>query len=354
MNKDWAKFLLASDDVIASEGFDESTPAVADLHFSGDSEPLSEDCVCDLSADTLLHVTGEDAESFLQGQFSNDVARLCEQTSQLNTWSTPKGRVLVLFRLFKVADGFVIKMPASQVDTVLKRLRMFVLRAKVQIEVITDQVAIGVAGTAASKLLQQQAGSLPDAVDAVVLSNDLLIMQVRGALPAVDVPRYEVVGAIEKMQALWQLLAESCQVCSEARWRLLNVDAGVPAIGEGTSEAFVLQMLNLQHIDGVSFKKGCFPGQEVVARMQYLGKLKRRMFRAAVAGDPPAPGAEIFTESSNSAVGKVVDAQSDGNGETRLLAVLAIESSTKPLTVGKEAGRAVTLRDLPYDVPLES
>jgi len=115
----------------------------------------------------------------------------------------------------------------------------------------------------------------------------------------------------------------------------------VPSIGEGTSEAFVLQMLNLQHIDGVSFKKGCFPGQEVVARMQYLGKLKRRMYRAAVAGDPPAPGAEIFTEGTNSAVGKVVDAQADGQGESRLLAVLAIDSSEKPLTVGKEPGQPV-------------
>jgi folate-binding Fe-S cluster repair protein YgfZ len=113
-------------------------------------------------------------------------------------------------------------------------------------------------------------------------------------------------------------------------------------------------MLNLQHIDGVSFKKGCFPGQEVVARMQYLGKLKRRMYRGAVSGDAPVPGAEIFTEGASSAVGKVVDAQPDGSGESRLLAVLAIDSAEKPLTVGRDNGQAVTLHELPYDIPVEA
>jgi len=156
------------------------------------------------------------------------------------------------------------------------------------------------------------------------------------------------------METLWHLLVEYCQVCSEARWRLQNIDAGVPAVGQGTSEAFVLQMLNLHHIDGVSFKKGCFPGQEVVARMQYLGKLKRRMYRASIPtssqGESPLPGAEIYTEGSKSAVGKVVDVQPDGNGESRLLAVLAIESATKPLTIGKEQ-QPVTVLELPYELP---
>ncbi len=355
MNKDWAKFLLASDEVSASvtDG-SVANESSAELIFAGDQQPAAAETVCDLSADALLLVTGEDAESFLQGQFSNDVAKLTLQSSQLSTWSTPKGRVLALFRLYRVADGFLIKLPATQVDTVVKRLRMFVLRAKVQIDVLSEHVAIGVSGSAASEKLHAVAGELPSAVDSSTTGDELLITRVRGALPDVDVPRYEVVGPFAKMQTLWQTLADGCQVCSDARWRLQNVDAGVPAIGEGTSEAFVLQMLNLQHIDGVSFKKGCFPGQEVVARMQYLGKLKRRMFRGSVDGDAPAPGAEIFTDGSNSAVGKVVDAQSDGNGETRLLAVLAIEASTKPLTVGKDAGQTVTLLDLPYEIPVES
>jgi folate-binding protein YgfZ len=360
MNKDWSNFLLSCDEVQAAPGVEAPgvTASVDDLVFSGDSEPATSEVVCDLSADALLRVTGEDAMSFLQGQFSNDVANVTPQSSQLNTWSTPKGRVLALFRLLRLDDGYLIKLPAAQVDTVVKRLRMFVLRAKVQIDVISDHVAIGVSGVAAARVLAQAvlgdtSGQMPTAVDAAIQGNGLLVSSVRGALPDVDVPRYEVVGTVAEMQALWQaLVASGCQVCSGARWRLQNIDAGVPAIGEGTAEAFVLQMLNLQHIDGVSFKKGCFPGQEVVARMQYLGKLKRRMYRGAVSGDAPVPGAEIFTEGASSAVGKVVDAQPDGSGESRLLAVLAIDSAEKPLTVGRDNGQAVTLHELPYDIPV--
>ena len=357
MNRDWAKFLLTTDNV-SGAGFDETAPAVADLVFAGDHQPVASESVCDLSADALLHITGADAESFLQGQFSNDVAKLTVHSSQLNTWSTPKGRVLSLFRLYRLEDGFLLKLPVSQTDAVVKRLRMFVLRAAVQIDIISDQVAIGVSGTGASEKLREFCGELPDTVDACVFKDGLLVARVRSALPSLDIPRYEIAGPVGQLETLWLSLADQCQVCSEARWRLQNIDAGVPAIGESTSEAFVLQMLNLNHIDGVSFKKGCFPGQEVVARMQYLGKLKRRMYRTSVNtsddAEPPLPGAEIYTEGSNSAVGKIVDAQMDGNGESRMLAVLAIESAAKPLTVGKEQGLPVTILELPYDIPAQA
>lgn len=347
MNSDWASF-LQSTDAVTSVGAN-----AEQLNFAGDQQPASTECLCDLSADALLHVTGEDAGTFLQGQFSNDVQQVTPQTSQLSTWSTPKGRVLLLFRLYKVADGFLIRMPAAQVDTVVKRLRMYVLRAKVQIDVVSDRVVIGVSGEAAAGVLADSIGSLPAAVDETVVSDELLITRVRSAMPAVDVPRYEIVGPVDSIQRLWRSIATVAQVCSQARWRLQNIDAGVPAIGNDTAEAFVLQMLNLQHIDGVSFEKGCYPGQEVVARMQYLGKLKRRMYRAAVKGEPPAPGADIFAAGANSAVGKVVDAQHDGNGESRLLAVLAIESASALLTVGKEGDQQLQLLELPYNIPVD-
>ena len=207
MNKDWSNFLLSCDEVQAAPGVEAPgvTASVDDLVFSGDSEPATSEVVCDMSADALLRVTGEDAMSFLQGQFSNDVANVTPQSSQLNTWSTPKGRVLALFRLLRLDDGYLIKLPAAQVDTVVKRLRMFVLRAKVQIDVISDHVAIGVSGVAAARVLAQAvlgdtSGQMPTAVDAAIQGNGLLVSSVRGALPDVDVPRYEVVGTVAGMQ----------------------------------------------------------------------------------------------------------------------------------------------------------
>ena len=144
---------------------------------------------------------------------------------------------------------------------------------------------------------------------------------------------------------------ESCQLTDETVWRLQNIDAGVPSVTSATSEAFVLQMLNLHHINGVSFKKGCFPGQEVVARMQYLGKLKRQMYRLGYNGElAPSAGAEIYKEGGNSAVGKVVDAQLVADGHYRMLAVIAIDATEATLSLDQNLQHKVDLLELPYSL----
>jgi len=343
MNKDWAELLISSGKVTsAGSGMaDELSPD--DFHFEGDSAAITAESVCDLSADVIVKITGDDAESFLQGQFSNDVAKLTVPSSQLTTWSTPKGRVLALFRLYRLSEGFLLKLPREQADSFIKRLRMFVLRAKVEIELLPDQLAIGVSGSA-EKVIELTGLSLPQEVDACTTGGDLLVCRVRSG----SEDRFEMVGPLTDIADRWSQLSAKFAVCSQARWRLHNIDAGLPSVNAATAEAFVLQMLNLQHIDGVSFKKGCFPGQEVVARMQYLGKLKRRMFRCSVDGEAPKPGAELFSDESASAVGKVVDGSREGQGESRFLAVIAIDATVKPLTVDQ---RPLTLLDLPYELP---
>lgn len=317
--------------------------------FSGDKQMAGENTICDLSEDVMVHVSGDDAEAFLQGQFSNDLLALGIPGSQLNTWSSPKGRVLALFRIVRDTDGYLIKMPAELAEPILKRLKMFVLRAKVTLQIRSDLVCLGVSGEKVAGGLQQFVPTVPVSVDETSQAQGATVYRVRG-----DTKRYEVITTVATAVKLWDHFKEFCQAGSDSVWRLQNIDAGLPSIGASTTDAFVLQMLNLDHLNGVSFKKGCFPGQEVVARMHYLGKLKRRMFRARGSlpdgAGLPLPGADVFNQDVGSPVGKIVDACAVGDGTFRMLLVNAIAATEQPLFLDKEATRQIELLDLPYSI----
>jgi len=327
--------------------------------FEYPAAPTDAEVLCTLASESVLHVTGEDAEAFLQGQFSNDITVLDTPSSQLSTWSSPKGRVIALFRIIRIDGGYLIKLPTVLLESVLKRLRMFAMlptapgkglrptdvsKSQVVIEPRDDLIAIGVSGNSAVSHMGDAGGAQPN--ETVDASDELWITRVLG-----ENPRFEVIGTVEKVSELWSTCLATCKMADESVWRLQNIDAGIPSINDKTTEAFVLQMLNLHLIDGVSFKKGCFPGQEVVARMHYLGKLKRQMFRLGYDGDAaPAPGDEIYKAGGGSAVGKIVDVAGVAANENRLLAVMAIDATEEPLFLDKEASQPVQLLTLPYDL----
>ncbi len=336
MNLAWQNFLTsAGADVVQDQ----------QIAFPSDGSEPVQDSLCDLSADVVLKITGEDSEKFLQGQFSNDIAALTDASSQLSTWSSPKGRVITLFRIVRVAEHhYLLQMPGALVEAVHKRLKMFVLMAKVTIELEDDLICLGASGDAVTAVLEKSLGAMPQQLDAAVVKNGCVASRVRG-----DYPRFEVIAPIAEAIVLWQSAAEVARESGQQVWRWQNIEAGVPVIGAETTEAFVLQMLNLQHINGVNFKKGCFPGQEVVARMQYLGKLKRRMYRAQVSAEAGLQaGADLYSEGGSSPVGKVVDAVNNGAGQTHFLAVVAIAAAENTLFTDKEATHAVELLTLPY------
>lgn len=337
MNTVWSEHLIAQGAVTDDAS---TVPEFAADGGAGDNILVS------LSSAVVLGVSGNDARSFLQGQFSNDVAALADPGAQLTTWSSPKGRVVTLFSLTRIGDDYRMRLPADLTAAVLKRLRMYVLRADVSINPLDNHVCIGVAGDAAAAQLTQLAGALPAQPGDVVLHGPSSIARVRG-----DSPRFEVIGPVDDVIELWSQLATVCRCAAESDWQLQEIAAGVPSISAATSEAFVLQMLNLQLIDGVSFKKGCFPGQEVVARMQYLGKLKKRMYRARVsATQVPGAGTDIFRASGGSAVGKVVSAARSADGSVQMLAVLAIDASADDLHCDGLPNHRIDILDLPYQV----
>jgi folate-binding protein YgfZ len=165
-------------------------------------------------------------------------------------------------------------------------------------------------------------------------------------------PRFEAyVSSLDTAQKLWDTLNVRGAPVGESAWRLLEIKAGLPAIFAGTSELFVPQMTNLHLINGVSFTKGCYPGQEIVARMQYLGTLKRRMYLGHVDTDQQAsPGDSLFTSADQEqAIGRVVDAQPHPDGGQSLLAVIQIKlAEAGDIHLGSADGPLVVLEPLPY------
>ncbi len=333
--------------------FDDAADGNIVMHY-GNPEQEQEVAVSgtvftDLTHLGIIAVHGADAQPFLQSQLGNDITALDSDHSQLSSYCTPKGRMLGLFRIFRSQDSFYLRLPADTLDAVLQRLRMFVLRADATLEDASEAfIRIGVAGRKAADVLAAATGqALPAGVNAVTRAGELTILRVPGIQP-----RFEVYAAsIEAAKGLWDALNVDAAPVGMPAWRLLEILAGLPAVYAGTRELFVPQMANLQLVDGVSFSKGCYPGQEIVARMQYLGTLKRRMYLGRLGTDEPvAPGASLFSGGDGEqAAGRIVDAQPHPDGGQAALAVLQISAvDAGDLHLGSADGPVFTLEALPY------
>lgn len=338
MNSQWRAFLESQS---ASIGEQE------EVRFD-DGGKLPGCALFDLSHLRLVQVSGEDARDFLQGQFSNDTRNLDDERSQMSSYCSPKGRMLACFRIFMRDGDFFLQMPADSHATVMKRLPMFVLMSRVSVQDASDSlVRIGLAGDCADSLLGGQFGRLPANAGETAQQGDLTLIRHPG-----ETPRYEIVGPADAMTGLWSKLAAEATSASQELWSLLDIRAGIPAVFAETGEAFVPQMTNLQLIDGVSFTKGCYTGQEVVARMKYLGKLKRRMYLARVDSETgPKPGDDIFSDGSESGqgAGKVVAASPSPDGGHELLAVTEISAFERDdVHLGDADGPKLTFQPLPY------
>lgn len=349
MNAEWKNFLERS-----GAEFDGTERVVSFGNLRHElGAALNGNVFADLSHQGLLAVRGKDALEFLQGQFTNDLRHLGDDTSQLNGYCSAKGRLLASFRVIPDDDGFLLRMPRALVEPLMKKLRMFVLRAAVTLEDVGEcRIRLGVSGQTATDELGTLVPALPQAVDGMTRSDGYTVIRIPGVQP-----RFEIHGDLEAMRRLWDTLNVRCAPVGEAAWSLLDILAGIPTIHPETSDAFVPQMVNLQLLGGVSFKKGCYPGQEVVARMQYLGTLKRRMYLARVPGEAqPRPGDELFSpDDREQSAGKVVDAQPHPDGGFMLLAVIQIASrEAGDIRLGSADGPPLEFAELPYPLqPVE-
>jgi folate-binding protein YgfZ len=305
MNKEWEKFLLNINATIEND-----TVKNFGLSIEEEQTAYSNLVLADLSHYALIEASGDDVIEFLQGQLTNDIKLVTESSGQLSAYCNPKGRILANFRIFKRQEHYFLRMRSDIAEATLKRLRMFVMRSKVELVDRSDElVRIGIAGAKATN-----------------------------------------------NKALWQKLQKDAVAMGENSWNLLTIRAGIPEIVLATVEAFVPQMVNLQAINSLSFTKGCYPGQEVVARMHYLGKLKRRLFIGSVKRDTiPTSGQSIMSnDESEQKVGQIVTASWSKDKGVELLAVLQIEKAEKDeLHIESNSGSTIQFIDLPYSLEIE-
>ena len=310
--------------------------------------------IADLSHYGLIEAEGEEARDFLQNQFSNDMRLVSLSQSQISAYCSPKGRMLAAFHIFQQGEKFYLRLPRSILEATLKRLRMFILRSKVTLEDASDAlVRFGFAGPEANKRLAEILDNVPTEANAVAENPGLSVIRIPD-----PIPRFEIHGEPEAVIALWRRLARQATPVGAACWTWLDIQAGIPEVLPSTVEAFVPQMVNLEALDGISYKKGCYPGQEVVARMHYLGKLKRRMYLAHISSDSiPSPGDNLYSpKESDQSVGKIVEAQPNPNGGVDMLAVIQIataESGDIHLGATDETPR-LDFQELPYTVTNEA
>jgi folate-binding protein YgfZ len=274
---------------------------------------------CPLDERALLRVAGADAEAFLQGQLTQDMSRLAEDHVLFAAHCTPKGRITALFRAWKQADAFLLDAPAALAGAAQRRLGMYVLRAKVQVSSIAaDWERTGVAGEALGTVLDGLGYPRPESVGQLRRSGDLCCLKVGPA-------RWIAMAPALADGGLRARLAQQA-AAAPAAWALAGLRDGDPEVAPETVEAFVPQMLNLDLLDGINFKKGCYTGQEIVARTHYLGRVKRRMRRFTYQGEaPPRPGTLVpIGGAGEAAQAEIVIALQTHAGGGEALAVAAV------------------------------
>lgn len=384
MNPDWHNFLTQHGAIIDAGVVRRFGDTVAELDATTQGTVL-----CDLSQFDTLRVFGEEAQSFLQNLLSNDIREVSSTRAQLSSLNTAKGRMLATMLIWRDGDDYLLQLPRSLAEAIRKKLSMYVLRAKVKITDASDEIiSLGLSGASAQEVLREQFGELPqEQLTLTVRPDPSSSLRTKGLVKGEDSisenastgsartdtlidsvlrisdTRLQINTTAQHALALWEIFSRRAQPVGSGCWDWLNIRSGIPMILPQTQEQFVAQMVNFDLIGGVNFKKGCYPGQEIVARMQYLGKLKRRMYLAHLnSSDTPQAGDELFSADDEKqlsrhrmegqACGMIVNAAPAPSGGYDVLATVQIASrETQAVHWKSLQGEALQFLPLPYPLP---
>lgn len=300
-----------------------------------------------------IDAEGPEAEAFLQAQLTSDVAAIAPDGIGLGGHCTPKGRLFSTFVLARSAAGFRLLTSRDNLADAAKRLSMYVLRSKLKIHDRGDAFEVlGAYGEAAAQAIADLGLEAP-AAGRVAWREDACVLALAPVTAnGTTVRRWMLAGPAGWAADVAAMLGKRLVRVPADVDRWLEVLSGVPRVTAATREAWVPQMINYELVEGVGFRKGCYPGQEVVARTQYLGKLKRRMFAARLATRPAdeaawAPGAPV--QAGDAEVGSVVLSAPDPAGGVALLVEYRMQAAGDAAL--RVAGQPLEPAELPYDVP---
>lgn len=268
----------------------------------------------------VLQVSGQDARAFLQGQTTCNLTEISEQTASFGAFCNNKGRVISTFLILKQQQDWLLLVPTSLLPALQQRLQKYILRAKVNL--IDGRESYCLIGL--SQLITPPPFELPNTHLSVLAQEDKLILRL-----GEQEPRYIILADAMTAQQLWlDLIQQGYQPQSSSYWTLLDMYAGIPWLCADTCEEYIPQMLNLEQLGGISFNKGCYTGQEIVARTHYLGQSKRALYTATahINSAPPKLNSPILDAPEGQQVGKVLAIHVKDHDCT-LLIVLATEAS---------------------------
>lgn len=333
MNANWQEYLSANGARIDNGLVTDFGEPTVELASARDTTIMAS-----LAHLSLLECSGEDARSFLHNQLTSDVNHLAQDAAQHSAWCTAKGRMQASFLNYRTSEAYRLLLSADLLAATQKRLQMFVLRSKVKIADVTgEHEVIGLSGPESEAALTVAGLPVPPAPLGCVHFD-------AGTVIRLDSSRIVLIVAADSAPKFWSVLSALARPVGTRVWQWLDVKAGIPLICEATKEAFVPQMADFDTIGGVSFHKGCYPGQEIVARTQYLGKVKRHLYRIH-AGAPIAAGASIYApDSTEHPCGMVANAAPSPDGGYDALAVIQETFVEQPgLALGAPGGTAFSI-----------
>jgi tRNA-modifying protein YgfZ len=293
--------------------------------------------VSPLSGFALLAVTGEDSHSFLHGQFINDLNLIEKPAAQISAWCNPKGQVITNFIVINTGISYLLIFKQELKDFIKKRLNMFVMRSKVTIEDISDSSPL--VDVANIKDMSSLGEKIPSNAGEVHAVDGLVII-----CHPDNSGRYLITGNIEALTK--KLPALNTKFSSGSLWEILDILAGMPWITSKTQEQFLPQMLNLDALNGLSYQKGCYPGQEVIARLHYRGEVKKRL-QLIKSDNELIIGDDIFLDDSDNKVGTVINSTSHLDGNFYGLAVIELDKVGEKLLSNNSE---ISNLDLPYSI----
>jgi len=295
---------------------------------------------------TIVNIKGVDSKKFLQGQLTCDALAIDDEQLCSGAYCTPKGRVISNFLLSQWhQDHLTMSCHSGAADALAKQLAKYIVFSKADITVDNDTLCLGIRSADIAATCGTLFPRLPEQTMQQVINNNRKLIRLSDDLFELWLPTADV-------KAVFAVLSETCTLTSSVAWERDIIALGVAVIDQNTVETFIPQHLNMQLNGGINFKKGCYTGQEVVARMQYRGKLKRHMYRVSATTLPPS-GSALFTSGSEQSIGNMLQScQLDDHMEG--LAVLTIDSVDRDeifSSLDRQQQHRLTTLELPYALP---
>jgi folate-binding protein YgfZ len=339
MNQNWLDFLSAQSARIDSGEAIHFGDARSEL-----SQAQTETILASLTDFSLIRATGEEAAGFLHNLLSNDVQHLDQNHAERASFCSPKGRMLADFLIWREGHDYLMQLSADIQPAMLKKLSMYLLRSKAKLtDAGSEFVLLGLAGSGMAEALKAVGATLPAAAMETARFSE-------GTVIRLDATRCQLVVVAGAAEQTWRALSAAARPVGTPVWRWLDIAAGVPHIRQATQDEFVPQMTNQDLLGGLSFTKGCYPGQEIVARTKYLGKVKRRTYRARIDANCPAPGTDLYSpDLPDQSCGKVIEAAPGPAGGCEFLASMLMASAEGgDIHVGAADGPRLAFLPLPY------